>query len=195
MVIFKHLLIIKFIAIALITISFSVFSAHILAAKNPLPLSDYYTQTWSTHDGLPHNGINAISQTSDGYLWIGTWEGLVRFNGREFKVYTRGSEVGLPDSAIKSLTLTPTEELLVAGARGGLSERSNKHWSPKPSASTTINHAIYDSKQNLWLALEGKGLVYRSKDSQQDTVIINNLRAYKIVEDDKGVILFAAFGV
>ena len=36
---------------------------------NTLPLSDYFTQTWNTHDGLPHNGINAISQSRDGYLW------------------------------------------------------------------------------------------------------------------------------
>lgn len=156
-----------------------------------LPLSDYFTQTWNTHDGLPHNGINAISQTTDGYLWIGTWEGLARFNGRKFTVFTRGSKVGLPDSAVKSLTSTQSGKLLVAGARGGLSERNKNHWLPKPSASTMINHAIYDSSQNLWLALEGKGLVYRSKNSQQSTVIINNIRAYKIVEDSQGTIWVA----
>ena len=132
---------------------FSAYSVNISTVEKALPLSDYYTQTWTTHDGLPHNGINAISQTSDGYLWIGTWEGLARFNGREFKVFTRGSKIGLPDSAIKSLTSTQEGKLLVAGARGGLSERSNQQWSPKPSAPTMINHAIYDSNKNLWLAL------------------------------------------
>ena len=159
--------------------------------KTSLPLSDYYTQTWTTHDGLPHNGINAISQTSDGYLWIGTWEGLARFNGREFKVFTRGSKIGLPDSAIKSLTSTQEGKLLVAGARGGLSERSNQQWSPNPSASTMINHAIYDSDKNLWLALEGKGLIYRNKDTQKDTIIIDDIEAFKIVQDHEGIIWVA----
>ena len=50
--------------------------------------------------------INALAQTSDGYLWIATWEGFARFNGIEFKLFTRGSKAGLPDSAIKSLTTT-----------------------------------------------------------------------------------------
>lgn len=170
---------------------FSAYSVNISTVEKALPLSDYYTQTWTTHDGLPHNGINAISQTSDGYLWIGTWEGLARFNGREFKVFTRGSKIGLPDSAIKSLTSTQEGKLLVAGARGGLSERSNQQWSPKPSAPTMINHAIYDSNKNLWLALEGKGLIYRNNVNQQDTIIINNIRAYKIVQDNEGTIWVA----
>ena len=159
--------------------------------KKTLPLSDYFTQTWNTHDGLPHNGINAISQTTDGYLWIATWEGLARFNGREFKVFTRGSKMGLPDSAIRSLTSTKEGGLLVAGARGGLSVRSNKQWSPKPSSSTMINHAIYDKNKNLWLALDGKGLSYRNKDTQKDTVIIDNVEAYKIVQDKEDVIWVA----
>ena len=188
----KYLLfIIKFLLLLLILTCYSAYSAPSSAIKEVLPLSDYFTQTWNTHDGLPHNGINAISQTTDGYLWIGTWEGLTRFNGREFKVYTRGSKVGLPDSAVKSLTSTKEGKLLVAGARGGLSERSDNFWSPKPSASAMINHAIYDNSQNLWLALQGKGLVYRSQETQRNRVIINNLRAYKVVEDNSGTIWVA----
>lgn len=170
----------------------SAHSADFPVVDEPLPLSDYFTQTWSTHDGLPHNGINTISQTSDGYLWIGTWEGLARFNGRDFKIYTRGSSVGLPDSSIKSLTSTPSGKLLVAGARGGLSERNiSNQWSPKTSATTMINHAIYDRDNNLWLALEGKGLVFRNTESGQDTVIINNIRGYKIVQDSEDTIWVA----
>jgi len=164
---------------------------HTAKIKKALPLSDYFTQSWSTLDGLPHNGINALSQTDDGYLWIGTWEGLARFNGRAFKVFSRGSKVGLPDSAVKSLVATKAGKLLVAGARGGLSERVNKLWSAKPLASTMINHTIYDNEGNTWLALEGRGLVYRHRDTQQGTVIIDNLRAYKIAQDSKGTIWLA----
>lgn len=157
-----------------------------------LPLSEYFTQSWSTLDGLPHNGVNALSQTDDGYLWIGTWEGLARFNGRAFKVFSRGSKVGLPDSAVKSLVTTQTGKLLVAGARGGLSERLNKLWSAKPSSSTMVNHAIYDTEGNTWLALEGRGLVYRHHETQQDTIIIDDLRVYKIAQDSEGTIWIAS---
>ena len=151
--------------------------------KSPLPLADYFTQTWDTRNGLPHNGINALAQTSDGYLWIATWEGLARFNGREFTLFTRGSKAGLPDSAIKNLTATKNGELLVGGARGGVSVRKNREWEPQFSASTMVNNAIYDSKKNIWLALEGKGLVYRDVKAKHDETIIANLRVFKLLLD------------
>jgi diguanylate cyclase (GGDEF)-like protein len=151
--------------------------------KAPLPLAEYFTQTWDTRNGLPHNGVNALAQTSDGYIWIATWEGFARFNGREFKLFTRGSKAGLPDSAIKGLTATQNGELLVAGARGGVSIRKNREWKPQFNASTMVNDAIFDSKKNIWLALEGKGLVYRDITTKHDETIIANLRAFKLLLD------------
>lgn len=43
-------------------------------------------QNWTRHDGLPGNKVNTITQTGDGYIWIGTQNGLVRFDGHEFTV-------------------------------------------------------------------------------------------------------------
>jgi diguanylate cyclase (GGDEF)-like protein len=175
----KFIYLIKLIFTIIILLPFYSFAS----IKAPLPLADYFTQTWDTRDGLPHNGINALAQTSDGYLWIATWEGFARFNGREFKLFTRGSKVGLPDSAIKSLTSTQNGELLVAGARGGVSIRKNRSWKPQYSASTMVNHAIFDDKQNMWLGLEGKGLVYRDVTTKRDETIIANLRVFKLLLD------------
>src|SRR5664280_2634462 len=45
-------------------------------------------KSWSREDGLPANGINGIAQTEDGYLWLGTQKGLVRFDGIEFKPFS-----------------------------------------------------------------------------------------------------------
>ena len=53
------------------------------------PVNAYFRETWTTREGLPHNQVNAIAQTPDGYLWFGTWEGLVRYNGLEFHVFDR----------------------------------------------------------------------------------------------------------
>jgi len=50
-------------------------------AKN---LTQYNCQTWSRQNGLLVNGINAIAQTKDGYLWVGTSVGLLRYDGTEF---------------------------------------------------------------------------------------------------------------
>jgi len=150
--------------------------------KIPLALDKYFAQTWDTRDGLPHNTINALAQSADGYLWIGTWEGLARFNGREFKIFIRGSATGLPDSAVKSLTSGANGDLLIAGARGGLSERKKRAWQPRKGAATLINHAIYDNEQGIWLGLEEKGLVFRDNQAEQDKTIIADVRVFKIAQ-------------
>src|SRR5258708_1658324 len=49
------------------------------------PASNYLRTTFTIEDGLPSNIVNDIVQTRDGFLWIGTPTGLVRFDGRHFK--------------------------------------------------------------------------------------------------------------
>jgi diguanylate cyclase (GGDEF)-like protein len=44
---------------------------------------------WSMADGLPHPLVHAVAQDRDGFLWAGTWEGVVRFNGRAFTLFDR----------------------------------------------------------------------------------------------------------
>ena len=57
-----------------------------LALDPSKDIFQYNCQTWTRQNGLPVNGINAIAQTRDGYLWLGTAAGLVRFDGTEFKM-------------------------------------------------------------------------------------------------------------
>jgi|GEM_PF-913529 len=49
---------------------------------------DYILDQWTIEDGLPVNSVQDILQSSDGYLWLATHDGLVRFDGRAFKLYT-----------------------------------------------------------------------------------------------------------
>ena len=45
---------------------------------------DFAVRTWSKADGLPDGSVTVIQQTQDGYLWVGTAAGLVRFDGLKF---------------------------------------------------------------------------------------------------------------
>ena len=58
----------------------------VVVADQPVPLRDEYSlDVWQVEDGLPDNSVNAIVQTPDGYLWFGTFNGLVRFDGLRFQ--------------------------------------------------------------------------------------------------------------
>ena len=52
--------------------------------------------TWRIEQGLPQNTINAVVQTPDGYLWLGTEEGIVRFDGVHFEVYDKNNVTFVP---------------------------------------------------------------------------------------------------
>jgi ligand-binding sensor domain-containing protein len=61
---------------------------------------DFLVRTWDQEDGLPHASATALAQTPDGFLWVGTFDGLVRFDGLEMRVYRRKTTPGLPSDAI-----------------------------------------------------------------------------------------------
>ena len=82
------------------------------------PIDSYLLDAWEIEDGLPQNAVMAIQQTSDGYLWLGTQEGLVRFNGKEFTVFDRYNTKEISNNYIRTL-LEDHEGTLWIGTEGG----------------------------------------------------------------------------
>src|SRR5215471_20651575 len=50
-------------------------------------LKDFGRQQWLSESGLPQSTVHAITQTSDGYIWIATEQGLARFDGVSFTIF------------------------------------------------------------------------------------------------------------
>ena len=65
-----------------------------LALEPSTPLANYGRQTWVMENGLPQNTVQALVQTRDGFVWLGTEVGLVRFDGNEFAVFDHNSTSG-----------------------------------------------------------------------------------------------------
>src|SRR5882757_5764582 len=63
----------------------------------------YLHDVWTTENGLPQNDVTNLIQTRDGYLWLGTNGGLVRFDGIRFTVFDTGNTPELRSSRILSL--------------------------------------------------------------------------------------------
>jgi len=62
-----------------------VILAGLLSGVMLVRAADFSSRVWQMEDGLPHNIVQAIAQTADGYLWVGTREGLARFDGFRFE--------------------------------------------------------------------------------------------------------------
>ena len=66
-------------------------------------LQEYSVDEYTTADGLPQSSILFVVQSADGYLWLGTYEGLARFDGIRFEVFDKSNLPGLKSNSIKAM--------------------------------------------------------------------------------------------
>lgn len=81
---------------------------------------EYNSRTWQTDEGLPHDNVQALSQTSDGYLWVGTSSGLARFDGVAFAAFDTNNTPELANPSITALCADPDGSLWIGTDGGGL---------------------------------------------------------------------------
>ena len=75
---------------------------------------DYLIETWETEQGLPENSATSMVQTGDGYLWFGTFNGLVRFDGVRFEILDRSTMPILPGPGVVNLDFSLTKTATVS---------------------------------------------------------------------------------
>jgi Signal transduction histidine kinase len=90
------------------------------AAGTEGPARGFVLESWTVADGLPVNSITRIIQSRSGYLWLGTFDGLVRFDGVRFTVFNVGNSEGLPTNRIVDLTEERDGTLLLTTELGQL---------------------------------------------------------------------------
>jgi signal transduction histidine kinase/ligand-binding sensor domain-containing protein/CheY-like chemotaxis protein len=131
-------------------------------AHNPRnAITQYSQRVWKTEDGLPQNSVNAILQTKDGYIWLGTQEGLVRFDGVRFTVFDKRNTPELATNHITSLLERHDGTLCVGTNRGLLTLKDGKFTFYGPQDGLTeemIWSLCEDSAGNLWVGTHGGGL-------------------------------------
>ncbi len=118
-------------------------------------ISQYVHTVWRSEDGLPQNSIQALVQTRDGYLWIGTQEGLVRFNGMEFKVFNKGNTEAILHNDIRKLYQDQDGVLWVGTFGGGLTRFKDGQFKTytvqNGLSNNTITAILRDHSGNLWI--------------------------------------------
>jgi ligand-binding sensor domain-containing protein/signal transduction histidine kinase len=81
-------------------------------------LSEYGHQVWLSENGLPQNTVQAITQTRDGYIWIGTQDGLARFDGVKFEIFDKQNTPHLQSNDIRALFTDGSGTLWIATSLG-----------------------------------------------------------------------------
>ena len=66
---------------------------------------EYLTDVWTADDGLPDSSVTAIAQTPDGYLWVGTYNGLTRFDGLRFITFDPANTPALAHARVRKLAV------------------------------------------------------------------------------------------
>ncbi len=93
-----------------------MFSASALEPNTPL--ASYGRQSWVMENGLPQNTVQTIAQTRDGFLWLGTEVGLVRFDGNSFVLFDQASKPALPGNDVSCLLATSDGALWIGTGDG-----------------------------------------------------------------------------
>jgi len=121
----------------------------------PKQFSDQVQSVWQARDGLPETNIQALAQTPDHYLWIGTSGGLVRFDGEEFTVFDHENTPGLPVDNIASLLVTHDGILWIGTNGGGLVRHDQNGFRPYTTAltygSSFVRTLLEDNAGSLWI--------------------------------------------
>jgi signal transduction histidine kinase/ligand-binding sensor domain-containing protein len=102
----------------LVAFALGCFLASSALALDPRKSLTQYSRTvWTQELGLPQDTIHAIAQTADGYLWLGTDEGLARYDGYEFVVFDTVNSA-IPADSVTSLAATPDGSLWIGTSSG-----------------------------------------------------------------------------
>ena len=139
----------------------------LVPASKADPLPNYFFRSWKTENGLPDNAVTAALQTRDGYLWLGTYGGLARFDGVRFVVFNSALETGLESDRITSLAADPAGTLWIGHERGGLTCYRQGRFEPQKVNETGVRRKISasetDAAGDVWI-LNEEGTLTRVRD-------------------------------
>jgi signal transduction histidine kinase/ligand-binding sensor domain-containing protein len=158
-------------------------------------IGQYVEQSWNAENGLPQSSVQAIAQTADGYLWIGTEAGLVRFDGIRFTVFDKKNAPALHSNQVTALLVDQAQNLWVGTHGGGISRfaggRITNGVHLPDSSDDTVNLFYEDRKHAIWVGTAGVGLLRVDGDKATSLTTASGLAdnsVFALAEDGNGAL-------
>lgn len=164
-------------------------------------LTQFYLKSWQVEDGLPQNSILSMIQTRDGYLWIGTYDGLARFDGVNFSVFNAQNHPQMSTDYISSLFESSSGTLWIGTSNGELIQYRNREFIRVFDNSDNKNNilTIAESADGaIWAGTFGGGLLKIQGDSlvrfrKNDSEVPSDIVQTSFI-DSEGVLWFGTRG-
>ncbi|WP_375559648.1 two-component regulator propeller domain-containing protein [Bernardetia sp. OM2101] len=129
-------------------------------------ISQYILDQWTTRNGLPTNTLNYVYQSKDGFIWASTYNGLIRFDGAEFKIFDKKNLPYLTNSSISCLYQTKDDSLWIGTHGSGLMVQKDHNFNFYTSETTKGNFPDYSiesilkvREEGLWIGTRGNGIM------------------------------------
>jgi ligand-binding sensor domain-containing protein/signal transduction histidine kinase len=155
-------------------------------------ITSYSVRAWQTDDGLPQNSVYAIAQTPDGYLWVGTREGLARFDGVRFVPLGESAPAELRHGWIMALCVDREGNLWIGCEGYGLARLKDGQFTRFSETDGLISNLIRclleDRDGALWIGTEGGLSRYQGgrfkSITEKDGLSVNAIRG--VCQDHSG---------
>jgi len=180
-----------------------LFAALPLRALDPSRAVTQYTlRHWTEEEGLPQNSVQAVAQTPDGYLWVGTQDGLARFDGLDFTVFESTNTPALRSNNITALVVDGQGTLWIGTETSGLVRFRAGVFEPvsQPDLDETRHiRALYvDSRGGIWAALRHGKILHFPKGGAVERLAmppgpLEKTQTYSFSEDASGRILLGTY--
>ena len=177
-------------------VALTICSVSIFSVAQEQRLSQYAHRAWLMRDGFFSGSPNAITQTTDGYIWIGTASGLFRFDGARFEPWSSPDGMQLPSNDIYGL-LGARDGSLWVGMKGGLAHFVDRKLVVYPDFHDDVAGLIEDRSGNIWFTRSDAGGALRTPLcqafptkihclDQSDGFTVNSCCSFNLAQDTEG---------
>ncbi|MGJ5815372.1 two-component regulator propeller domain-containing protein [Paludibaculum fermentans] len=151
------------------------------------PVGEYRFEAWEEAEGLPHYSINSIAQSRDGYLWLATYYGLVRFDGKKFDVFDHANTPALTENQVWRLEPDADGNIWIGTTKGLLKLKDGRleRVALPEIDQVSVRYLLAAPGGELWIGTVGKG-VFLLKDGKLLSVGAANRTVRALLKDGKG---------
>lgn len=154
--------------------------------------SDYLIDLWTSDDDLPDSSVTALAQTQDGYLWVGTYNGLARFDGVRFVTFDPANTPALKHARVTGLFTDADGTLWIDTYDGSIASFRNGLFQHEWQGGHVVG--VFSTSNRVYFATAASGVATCVKNAdgshQWQTISLNTRRSQArfFCQDATGVI-------